>query len=201
MAGDVGDGLGETRRWKLGPSSKPTVRSRTMPGSESPKRAILLIALSVSLTACGAGAAKELGLEGERAQKFLDSLASIDAARAKQLDEAFVAQDAKWAAELKADPEIGGEKFDAAMKDVRRALTRFGGTPEQGQTVSPLAALLHQAGLGNNRVVLKAFAAIGRALADDSINGTAKPAPAAGERKSDAELFYGTPTAAAPKEQ
>lgn len=145
--------------------------------------------------------AKELGLEGEKAQKYLDSLASIDAARSKQLDEALAAQDARWAAELKADPEIGGPKFDAAMKDARRALARFGGKPAEGQQVAPLAALLHQAGLGNNPLVLKAFAAIGRALADDSINGTAKAAPAAGARKSDAELFYETPTAAAPKEQ
>ena len=144
--------------------------------------------------------AQELGLEGEKAQKFIDSIAAVDGARAKQLDEALAAQDAKWAAELKADPEIGGPKFDAAIKDASRALARFGGKPAEGQKVAPLAALLHQAGLGNHPLVLKAFAAIGRAMADDTIAGTSKAAPAAGERKSDAELFYGTPTAAA-KEQ
>lgn len=144
--------------------------------------------------------AKELGLEGEKAQKFLDSVATVDSARAKQLDEALAAQDAKWAAELKADPEIGGAKFDAAMKDAARALGRFGGKPAEGQKVAPLAALLHQAGLGNHPLVLKAFASIGRAMADDTIAGTSKAAPPASERKSDAELFYGTPTAAA-KEQ
>lgn len=56
---------------EIGPFSKATVRSRTMPRSESPKRAnvgagarLLAIALplSLSLTACGAGAAKELAL-------------------------------------------------------------------------------------------------------------------------------------------
>jgi len=138
--------------------------------------------------------AKELGLEGEKAQKYLDSLANIDAARSKQLDEALAAQDAKWAAELKADPEVGGEKFASAVKDAAKALSRFGGTPTQGQKVAPLAVLLHQAGLGNHPLVLKAFAAIGRAMADDTISGTATPAAPDAGRKSDAELFYGTPT-------
>lgn len=144
--------------------------------------------------------AKELGLEGERAQKYLDGLAAFDAERTKALDAALAKQDAKWADELHADPEIGGEKFAGAMKDAARALTRFGGKPAEGQKVTPLAALLHQAGLGNNLLVLKAFAAIGRAMGDDTISGTAKPAAQESQRKSDAELFYETPTAAA-KEQ
>jgi hypothetical protein len=135
--------------------------------------------------------AKELGLEGEKAQKFLDTVATVDAARAKQLDEALTAQDAKWAAELKADPEIGGPKFDGAMKDAARALARFGGTPGEGQKVAPLAVLLHQAGLGNHPLVLRAFAAIGRSLKEDSIAGTTA-APPKGDRPSDAAVFFPT---------
>lgn len=139
--------------------------------------------------------AAELGLDGEKAQKAFDQVVAIDAARTKASEDAFAAQDAKWAAELQADAEIGGAKFKGAMGDVNRALKRFGGPMGEGQRVAPLAALLHQAGLGNHPLVLKAFAAIGRSLADDTVSGTAKAAPAAAQRLSDAELFYGPPTA------
>lgn len=137
---------------------------------------------------------EELGLTGEKAAKFAENVVAIDAARQKQADDTFAAQDAKWQAELKADPEIGGAKFPGAMKDVTRALRHFGGTPTGDSKVSPLAALIHRAGLGNHPVVLKAFAAVGRALADDTISGTSKAAPPATERLSDAEVLYGKPT-------
>lgn len=144
--------------------------------------------------------AKELGLEGEKAQKFVDAIASIDAAKAKAVTEAFGAQDQKWLAEAKADPDIGGAKWDGAMKDVTRALKKYGGTPAEGSKVPPLAALLHQSGLGNNKHVLRFLAAIGRVSADDTISGTEKPAPAAAQRLSDADALYGPQNAAAKKD-
>jgi hypothetical protein len=143
-------------------------------------------------------AVKDLGLDGEKAQKMLETVASVDAVRQKALDDAFVAQDQKWAAELQADSEIGGAKFKGAMTDVQRALRRFGGA--DGKPGTPLARLLHSAGLGNHPLVIKAFAAVGRSLADDTVSGTIRPAPPATERLSDAELFYG-PTTPSNKEQ
>jgi len=143
----------------------------------------------------------ELGLKGESAQKFVDAAASMDAARQKVADDAFAAQDAKWAAALQTDPDIGGAKFPSAMTDVSRALRAFGGTPAAGAKMTPLASLLHHAGLGNNPLVLKAFAAIGRLMADDTISGTQRPAPPAAERLSDAEVFYGPNTTTPNREQ
>lgn len=139
-------------------------------------------------------AVTELGLTGDKAKKLAETVATVDAARQKALDETFAAQDAKWASELQSDPEIGGAKFKAAVTDVTRALKRFGGTPAPGQSMTPLTALLHNTGLGNNPLIIKAFAAIGRALADDTISGTTKAAPPGKVRLSDAEIFYGTPT-------
>lgn len=141
---------------------------------------------------------KELGLDGAKGQKFADAVAAIDTARGKALDESFAKQSDAWLAEAKADPDIGGAKWDGAMKDVTRALKQFGGPLEGKQPA--LVALLDRAGLGNNKLVLKAFAAIGRAMADDTISGTEKPAPPAGERLTDAQVFYGKPTTSSAKD-
>lgn len=137
--------------------------------------------------------AKELGLEGEKATAFVNSVATIDAARSKVLDAAADKQEAAWLAEAKADPDIGGANWDASMKDVNRALAKFGGPlVKVGEVQMPqVAALLGRAGLGNNRDVLKAFALVGRALKDDSIAGTEKPAPKTNERMTDAQALYG----------
>ncbi len=137
--------------------------------------------------------AKELGLEGDKAEAFATSVATIDAARSKALDTAAEKQEAAWLTEAKADPDIGGAKWDASMKEANKALAKFGGPLVKvgEQQLPQLAVLLHRAGLGNNVHVLKAFALVGRALKDDSIAGTEKPAPKTAERMTDAQALYG----------
>lgn len=125
----------------------------------------------------------ELGLDSAKTQGLLDRYVSLEQTRAKAADDAFVAQDAKWSAELKADPDIGGPKWNESISHVRRALREFGGTEA--------ANLLHAAGLGNHPVLVRAFAKIGRALADDTVSGTSQSAGGAGgERKPIHELLY-----------
>lgn len=137
--------------------------------------------------------AKELGLEGEKAQKFADAFGSIHAAQSKALDTAAAAQESKWLEESKADPDIGGAKWDASMKNVNRALSKFGGPMVDvgDKKVPQVAVLLERAGLGNNKHILKAFALVGDALKDDSIQGTEQPAPKKGERVPDHVALYG----------
>lgn len=144
---------------------------------------------------------KELGLEGEKAQKYADSVAAIETARSKVLDVAAEKQEAAWLAEAKADPDIGGAKWDDSMKDVSRAMQKFGGdiVDVNGVKMPKVAVLLGRAGLGNNRDVLKAFALVGRALKDDSIAGTEKPAPKTAERMTDAQALYGAHNDPKPK--
>lgn len=129
--------------------------------------------------------AAELKLDAPGAQKMLDGYVALDKARNEALEARAAAQDAKWAAELAAVPEFSGAQREAAMGDVRRALQHFG--------AKDMAKALHAAGLGNHPALVKGFAAIGRALREDSIAGSqgAKPAPA---RLSDAEIFYGPAT-------
>lgn len=129
------------------------------------------------------GIGTELGLDSAKTQGLLDRYVSLEQTRAKAAEDAFVAQDAKWSAELKADPDIGGPKWNESISHVRRALREFGGTEA--------ANLLHAAGLGNHPVLVRAFAKIGRALADDTVSGTSQSAGGAGgERKPIHELLY-----------
>lgn len=139
--------------------------------------------------------ATELGLDGPKAQRIFDQYVAIESARTKAAEDAFIAQDKKWVAELAADPELfdakAGTLQPGAKRDIGRAVQHF--------KAHKAFQLVDRAGLGNHPEFVKLFAAIGRSLREDSVAGTSSSAPAA-ERKSDAEIFYG-PTTTASKEQ
>src|SRR5690606_38682086 len=69
------------------------------------------------------------------------------------------AQQAKWLADAKADPEIGGAKYDATLSDAQEAIAKC----RPG-----LKALLDAFGIGNHPDVIHAFAFLGRAHKPDS---------------------------------
>lgn len=136
--------------------------------------------------------AGELGLDSPKAQLVLEKFAGWAQAQAQAAEESFAKQDAEWAAALKADPELGGQKWAAAQKDIGRAVAHF--------KAQPVMKLLHAAGLGNHPELVRFVARIGQSLREDTVAGTsAAPAPA--ERLSDAALFYGPTPTSAPKEQ
>jgi len=124
--------------------------------------------------------AGELGLDSAKAQKLFDQYVAIEKARVDASEKAFADQEAKWAAALQADPDIGGEKLQKTVAEVHAALKWLG--PGVGQ-------LIKAAGLGNNPDVVKAFVKLGRGLADDSIKGTSTPGAGQPPKKSDAEIF------------
>lgn len=134
--------------------------------------------------------AGELGLDSPKAQKVLERFAAWQGEATKQAEEAFTQQDKSWAEALQKDPDIGGQKWDAARKDIGRAVQHF---KAQGAMRA-----LHSVGLGNHPELVKLMAAVGRALREDRVAGTSA-APAPSERLSDAVLFYG-PNTNAPKE-
>lgn len=107
------------------------------------------------------GVAKELGLDSPKAQKLVDLYGSMQTSAQKAQQEAYTKLDSEWVAALKADPEIGGSKLEASTALARKAVARFGG--------NDLAKLIDSAGLGNNPVFVKAFHAIGKAMAEDSV--------------------------------
>lgn len=128
--------------------------------------------------------AKEAGLKGEQAQKFVDFYQDMQTAYSKSQAEAFEKAQIERLDALKADKEFGGQNWDKSVSYVHRAIREFGG--------AELAQSLDRMGLGNEPALIKLFARIGKALGEDSLSGStsAQPRPA----KSDQDfinLLYG----------
>ena len=92
--------------------------------------------------------------------------------------DAWQAQTEEWAATVKADKEIGGDKLTANLGVAQRALDTFG-TPE-------LKEYLNGTGLGNHPELVKAFVKVGKAMSEDGVV-TGKES---GQRSA-AEVLYG----------
>lgn len=123
--------------------------------------------------------AKELGLTPEAAQKLVerDSAMQSKFMEAKQAE--WTQHVTQWAEQVKADKEIGGERFNAAITDARTALDRFG-TPEFKQ-------MLNQSGYGNHPELIRMMSKIGAAMREDKVVQGNQPAR---DNKSMAELLY-----------
>ncbi|MBT1783142.1 peptidase [Enterobacter hormaechei subsp. xiangfangensis] len=105
--------------------------------------------------------ARELNLTNEQAQKLVDAYPKILAGVQKRQAEAWQAQTEQWAADVKADKEIGGDKLTANLSAGQRALDQFG-TPE-------LKEYLDSTGLGNHPALVKAFIKVGKAMSEDKV--------------------------------
>ncbi|EKG2955547.1 peptidase [Salmonella enterica] len=123
--------------------------------------------------------ARELNLTNEQAQKMVDLYGTkIMPMMQKQQAEAWQAQTEQWAADVKADKEIGGDKLTANLSAAQRALDLFG-TPE-------LKEYLNTTGLGNHPDLVKTFVKIGKAMSEDGmVDGSNQ-----GQRSA-AEVLYG----------
>lgn len=123
--------------------------------------------------------ARELNLTNEQAQKMVDLYGTkIMPMVQKQQAEAWQAQTEEWAATVKADKEIGGDKLTANLGVAQRALDTFG-TPA-------LKEYLNGTGLGNHPELVKAFVKVGKAMSEDGVV-TGKES---GQRSA-AEVLYG----------
>lgn len=118
--------------------------------------------------------AKELGLTQEQAQKLVDIYPQIQ----QQQAEAWSKQVADWGEQVKADKEIGGDKFTASVGLAQRALDQFG-NPE-------LREYLQASGLGNHPALVRFCAKVGKSMAEDSF-----VVPNQGGQRSTADLLYG----------
>ena len=109
--------------------------------------------------------AKENGLSKEVTQKFAD----LGVKMQQQQAEAWQTQVDQWAEQVKADKEIGGEKFEQNIALAKQALDSFGG--------QELKDLLQSTGFGNHPAIVKAFYNIGKSVSNDTLvvsNGTSK---------------------------
>jgi hypothetical protein len=123
---------------------------------------------------------REAGLPQEQAQKFIDLAVSREQAAATRGVQAFVDLQTKWVSEIKADPEIGGAKFEASMASAGRAIDRLG--------VPGLKEALNLTGAGNNPAIVKAFVRLGQMVSEDRFMPGRNAAPAA--PRSPAETIY-----------
>lgn len=102
--------------------------------------------------------AKELNMPQEAAQKMLDKVAPVLAAR--QAEQIEAARNA-WAEAAKTDKEFGGDHLDANLAVARKALDVYG-SPE-------LRTLLNQSGLGNHPEVIRMMVRAGKSISEDKV--------------------------------
>ncbi|ECR7551308.1 peptidase [Salmonella enterica] len=122
--------------------------------------------------------ARELNLTNEQAQKLVDAYPKILAGVQQRQAEAWQQTTEQWAADVKADKEIGGDKLTSNLSAAQRALDLFG-TPE-------LKEYLNTTGLGNHPDLVKTFVKIGKAMSEDGMVTGKNDG-----QRSAAEVLYG----------
>ena len=125
--------------------------------------------------------AKELKLTQEQAQKLVTAHAEHTQHAIKAQDEAFAAQSADWLNTSKADPEIGGAKFDESVRHSIAFLDTFA-APE-------VRELLDATGLGNHPEIIRTFAKAGQLVSEDKLRLGGKPSE---EQKNQADRLFPT---------
>ena len=128
--------------------------------------------------------ALDLKIAPEASQKLVDLMVPKIVEAQKAPYELWADTQIKWNADIKADPELGGAKFDAALSDAAVALDKFG-TPEEGKK---LRAALAFTGAGNHPEIFRWMSRVGSKFREGGpVN--AKPAV---EKPSAAALLYPT---------
>lgn len=107
------------------------------------------------------GIAKELGIPQEAAQKLIDLQASLETKRSAAAEQAQAEQAQQWAAQIKADKELGGENYSKTVETAIKAVEKYG-SPE-------LRSLLNETGIGNHPELVKFCHRIGKALSEDGL--------------------------------
>lgn len=114
--------------------------------------------------------AKQAGLSQESAQTALAAAEKVVAAHQSK---AYASAVDRWAQEVRADKDIGGEKLTENLSMAEKAIAAFGTPGLQKLLKHPSEG---GTGWGNHRDVIATFAAIGRRIsADGFVAG--KPAP------------------------
>ncbi len=112
--------------------------------------------------------AKEQDLTQEQAQKVLEFGGQKLKERLEAPFKVWTETQRKWQAEVKADPEIGGTKFEQSIKDAAQVFVPGEGNPFVGsaEEAQALREALNVTGAGNNPALVKFFVKIGRLLAE-----------------------------------
>jgi hypothetical protein len=122
----------------------------------------------------------ETGLSQDQAQKFIDLAMARETAATHRGVQAFVDLQNQWVSEIKADPDIGGDRLKASLASAARAIDRL--------DVPGLREALNFTGAGNHPAVVKAFVRLGQMISEDRYRPGRPAAP--GTPRSPAEVIY-----------
>jgi hypothetical protein len=100
--------------------------------------------------------AKKGGFKAGQAQSLVEFQIAREAAADKAATEGFAKQRESWRESLKKDPEFGGANYEKSLRNVQRAMTKFGAS----ETFKKFA----DAGAGDHPEFVKFVAAIGADL-------------------------------------
>ena len=103
--------------------------------------------------------AKELNIPQAKAQQLIDFQSQLASKQAEAYQAAVTKQAQDWAAEIKNDPEIGGENYDKSVASAIKVIQSFGDPA--------LTELLNTSGLGNNPALFKFCHRISAAISED----------------------------------
>lgn len=119
---------------------------------------------------------KELGLTHKQAQALADKFIGVQQKRGEARVKEWGETISGWADKAKADPDIGGAKWDGTVSNATRAVNALG-TPE-------LKEYLNASGGGNHPELIRFMAKVGAMVKEDNpasggAEGAGKPAEAA----------------------
>ena len=103
--------------------------------------------------------AKELNIPQAKAQQLIDFQSQLASKQAELYQAAVTKQAKDWAAEIKSDPEIGGENYDKSVASAIKVIQSFGDPA--------LTELLNTSGLGNHPALFKFCHRISAAISED----------------------------------
>lgn len=136
--------------------------------------------------------ARELKLTNEGAQKLVETMMPKVVERiAEQNRAAWTGQLEAWVSDVKNDKELGGDALAGNLEAARRALDQFATDELRALIGYPSAENPRGLGLGNHPELVRVFARIGKAMAEDAIVTGGNPA---GAQRTAAEILYGKPS-------
>lgn len=123
-------------------------------------------------------ALSESRVDQAHAQKFVDMhVAEVLRERSQwreQQSKAWIDANAAWIEQVKADPEIGGNRLETSLTAAKTLLGQLMHTPEEK---AELQQALTMTGAGNHPIIIKAFARAAAMMKEGAPPATAQPKP------------------------
>lgn len=117
--------------------------------------------------------------KAELGQKLIDLQQDFLQKQSDDLTAEWTRQQEEWQEQVRADPEVGGEKMEPALAEIAKLVNEYG-TPE-------VADILTNTGAGNNVHIVKMMHKIAKALNEGNGHANGTPAP---ETKTAAQKLF-----------